>query len=417
RSIPTSMAVYKLDGAWPEGPGYWIYGTNFNSLMISALDTALGNDFGLSKAKGFDKAGNFLMHIIQPGGKRCFNYADGGRGMNIASAMFFLARKFDRPVYAWFERQRMLRRIERHKKQHSEYRMRYADSSRLYAMEIAWFDDRGTVAGLDKQPLDILFRGIVPIVAMRSAWNDAGALYVGFKGGINTISHGHLDIGSFVLESDGVDWAIDIGADHYSLPGYWDKKENGQRWKYYRLGSKSHNTLVIDGKLQRVSDKQNKIISFLSTPDRAHAVLDMSNTYKGQAKKVLRGVAMLDRRAVLIQDEITAPAGEVRWGMLTEAKITLDGAKATLTKDGKTLSAEILSPAGARFKIVTPPKPGKKERPHPKNLSMLAVFVKPTGNGKQPMNITVLLKPTGPRWDELSLPKLRPLSEWENTAK
>lgn len=410
-SIHSGMSTYKGDGVCPEGPGYWIYGTNFNALMISALDTALGSDFGLSKTKGFDKTGNYLMHVIQPGGKRCFNYADGGRGVDIAPAMFFLAKKFNRPQYAWFERRRMQRRIEQYKQKDGEYKINYCGAGRLYAMEIAWFDPRGTTDEVGKQPLDIFFRSIVPIVAMRSAWNDSNALYVTFKGGLNTASHGHLDIGSFVLESDGVDWAIDLGADSYSLPGYWDgKKQNGRRWKYYRLGSKSHNTLVIGGKLQHVSSDRNRVIKFFSRPARAHGVVGMSKAYKGQAKKVLRGVAMLNRSAVLIQDEITVPKGEIRWGMLTEAKIRLSGAKATLTKDGKTLAAEILSPAGAKFKIVTPPTPGKGQRPHPKNLSMLAVFVKP--GGKKPIRLTVLLTPIGKRWQKIPAPEIKPLNQW-----
>ena len=413
-SVRTGMSLYKPDGVWPEGVVYWVYGTNFNALLISALDTALGNDSGLSDMKGFDKTGDFLMHVSH-GKRRCFGYADSGGRLGITPAMFFLAKKFNRPEYAWVERQRMLLLFEKAKRQSDGFKIHYPGPSRLYAMQIAWFDERGTAGDLHQQK-DVLLRGVVPIVAMRSEWKNTNALYLGLKGGISNMSHGHLDIGSFVLAADDVAWAIDLGKDSYSLPGIWDRREKGQRWKYYRLGSQSHNTLVINGKRQRVSKEKNDIIRFSSTPAHAHAVIDMSNAYKGQAKKVLRGIAMLDRKAVLIQDEITAPTGEVRWGMLTTAKIKLNGAKATLTKDGKTLSAEILAPAGDRFKIVTPPKPVKKEYARPKSLSMLAVSVKPAENGKKPMHITVLLKPVGPRWGKLPLPKLRPLSKWENAG-
>ena len=34
-------------GAYPEGPGYWNYGTQFHGAMIAMLESALGTDFGL----------------------------------------------------------------------------------------------------------------------------------------------------------------------------------------------------------------------------------------------------------------------------------------------------------------------------------------------------------------------------------
>ncbi|MCD4825552.1 MAG: hypothetical protein K8S55_13230, partial [Phycisphaerae bacterium] len=125
-------------------------------------------------------------------------------------------------------------------------------------------------------------------------------------------------------------------------------------------------------------------------------------------------VTMPGRKAVLIQDEITNPVAEVRWGMLTQAKIRLDGAKATLTQNGKTLQAEILSPAGAKFKIVTPPTPGKGERAHPKNLAMLSVFVKPTGSKTKPIRLAILFTPIGKHWEKVPAPKLRLLSKWKD---
>ncbi len=80
-------------------------------------------------------------------------------------------------------------------------------------------------------PLDIMFWGSVPLVFMRSTWSDRNALWCGVNGGYNQVSHGHLDLGTFELEVLGIRWAIDIGADNYNLPGYWDGREGGGRWK------------------------------------------------------------------------------------------------------------------------------------------------------------------------------------------
>ncbi|MCD4824950.1 MAG: heparinase II/III family protein [Phycisphaerae bacterium] len=413
RSIRIGMRSYEPEGAWDEGPGYWGYGTTYNALLIAALDSALGNDLGLTKkAKGFKRTGDFIMQMFLPSRAKCFNYADSGSGYGISPEMFWLARKFDKPMLAWFERQR----IQMIRRNNPKFAFTGCRHNSL-AMAIAWFDGRGKTPKSGELPRDSLFRGRADIVAIRSTWEDK-ALYIGFKGGNNSLGpHMHMDIGSFVIEADGVSWAVDLGGDNYRLPGYWKRGENGQRWKYYRIGSKSHNTLVIGNKLQRVKGSTSKVIKFLSTPARAHAVLDMSNAYRGQAKKVLRGVAMLDRSRILIQDEVGCTSNdEIRWGMATRrAKIKLDGATATLTKDGKTLQAKILSPAGAKFEIVSPPAPiHKKERPN-KGVSMLVFRVKP--ENKKQLRMVILLTPVGEQWKKLPPPKIQSLNKWEKHTK
>jgi hypothetical protein len=40
-SNPKAMAVYAPDGAYPEGYGYWNYGTTYQVLMIEFVRTAL----------------------------------------------------------------------------------------------------------------------------------------------------------------------------------------------------------------------------------------------------------------------------------------------------------------------------------------------------------------------------------------
>lgn len=50
-TIMKALAYYAPDGAWYEGPGYWKYGTTYLVMLLDALDTALGNDGGLSCAR------------------------------------------------------------------------------------------------------------------------------------------------------------------------------------------------------------------------------------------------------------------------------------------------------------------------------------------------------------------------------
>ena len=47
-AIVLPMKDYGPDGAYPEGYGYWGYGTSFNVMFISAVEKLFGKDFGFS---------------------------------------------------------------------------------------------------------------------------------------------------------------------------------------------------------------------------------------------------------------------------------------------------------------------------------------------------------------------------------
>ena len=74
---------------------------------------------------------------------------------------------------------------------------------------------------------------------MRSSWEDPLATWCGVKAGFDKVPHGHIDLGNFEFETDGIRWAIDLGKDDYNLPGY-------------RLKSESHKIPLIAGKGQLV---------------------------------------------------------------------------------------------------------------------------------------------------------------------
>ena len=184
-----------------------------------------------------------------------------------------------------------------------------------------------------------LFRGPVPSAVFRTSWNDPDALFVAFKAGYNRVNHGHLDLGQFVLDALGVRWVRDLGSDNYNLPNYWGSNQNATRWTYYRLGSSSHNIVTLDGDNQNV-DAVTKITDFRADGKDGFAVADLTSAYTPKASKALRGVRLVDGRAVLVQDELQiAKACEVVWGVTTDATVSADGASATLKLDGKTLTA------------------------------------------------------------------------------
>lgn len=320
-SIKLPMAEFAPDGAWAEGPSYWSYATQYNVLMLAGLKTALGTDFGLGQSPGFPVTGLFRMNYGGPSGT-AFNYADAGGRLGADEQMYWLAREFGRPEFAWFER-------------------RYLDVSKAIAL---WWYAPGEPP--ENLPLDAWYQR-AGIVFLRGAWGDPDTAWLGFKAGDNQTNHSHLDLGSFVFDALGVRWAADLGGDSYKLPLYFDTYL-GNRWKYYRLVTRAHNTLTIDG--DQSPKAEARIIAFKSEPDRAFAVADLSRAYGWSVISARRGVALLDRKRLLIQDEVTAwKPVEVIWGMMTAAEVKAEGREATLTRDGASLRARIIEPEGATF--------------------------------------------------------------------
>ena len=67
---------------------------------------------------------------------------------------------------------------------------------------------------------------------MRDSWNNGKGFSVALKGGSSTRVHSHMDLGSFIPDSDGVRWFTDFGKDaqtyqrHINKAGRWDFYKN-----------------------------------------------------------------------------------------------------------------------------------------------------------------------------------------------
>src|ERR1700740_1499063 len=170
----------------------------------------------------------------------------------------------------------------------------------------------------------------VDVVMLRGSWDDPNTTYLGIKGGANdACKHGHYDLGSFVLDANGVRWAMDLGPDDYELGDYFEPET---RARYYRTSTIGHNTIVINGECQPPTARA--VITHESFEEELSLVLmDLSAAYPN-AVSASRGFALIDRRHVLIVDEIVPKRNEclpsVVWQMHTAAHVGLSGAIAAL---------------------------------------------------------------------------------------
>ncbi len=379
--LPLALASYDPDGAWPEGPGYWGYATDYTVFALSALDTALGSICGLDGGRGLRNAGQYLTSVEGPTGLLP-NFADVGDRSRFTGSptLWWLSGHFQLPALAAQQVAALAKRSAK-------------------PLDVVWYHHApGTPPA---QPLDARCDGPVQLAVFRSAWNDPEALYVYVKAGFNRVNHGHLDLGSFEFDLLGERWARDLGSDDYNMPGYFSSQPNGKRWSYFRLNSHSHSVPLIDD-LDQAVEGQASLCTFASS-DTPHAIVDLTSAYPRTTTRLQRGIALVDqRRALLVQDEADLVGSHgLTWAMTTDAAVTLAGIEARLALNGKSITGRILSPPGAVFTVET----AERHLPEKPNGGVRRLLVQLPGSTGQ-VRIAVVFAVAPPAM------AVQPLSAW-----
>lgn len=329
-SVPKAMLhSYKPDGAYPEGFSYWGYGTSFNVLLISALQKALGTDFGLSGSEGFLKTGAFMQHLVGPTGL-AHNWGDSGLKEGLTPALFWFAQRTQDPSLLWGQKALLVSPGPAEVK------------NRILPALLIW----GTQTELSSvhAPSQRFWagQGPSPVALLRSSWENPDAVFLGVKAGSPAVNHAHMDVGSFVVDALGERWAMDFGMQDYnSLESkgvdLWNRAQNSQRWEVFRLNNFAHNVLSFDGELTNAKGYA-RIDGTTSEGPNMMVTTNLSEMYQEQAKAVNRGLGIIDQRYVVIRDEVESGPKEtvMRWNMLTPAQVRIiDGKTVELSQNGK----------------------------------------------------------------------------------
>lgn len=209
--------LYGGDGCYPEGPQYWSHGTTCNAMAIGMLQSSMSTDFGLS---------NYFNHtlryrIAQRGPTSLsFNYADASADLFHDAAVSWLSKLESGPMraigskYSRLGLQEMLDYLEEGNVKESGKKKKEKDrtvmADRFYGLHAVWFPDYndGDVPMPDEL-LNSRFDGNAQLAIFRSDWGKR-ALYAAIKSGTNDQSHGHLDLGTFIIDANGVRFAMVI---------------------------------------------------------------------------------------------------------------------------------------------------------------------------------------------------------------
>ncbi len=321
---------YTPDGLYPEGPGYWHYGTNYHVMLLAACK-ALGYSAHIPPL--LEQSGKSMMHLHSPQ-RVPFNFSDGHAKVSGKSpAQAWIAQHFESPAQANDVRHVLTQALDKN----SELKINYRSSP----LSILWLPEK--VEDNTSLPTHAIFHGEQSVAVFRSRWTP-DAEWLAIKGGTPYGGHGHMDVGSFCYDAHRTRWFHDLGSDDYNMPGYFRDK----RFSYYRLQNRSHNTLEIGGDLQEPNTDPCPIISSDLESQPASATFDLTGAYANSAKKVTRTASFDSRNgSARIQDTIEAPKGEVIWRVLTDAECEIVGDTVTLRKDDKSITLKRHSKQGS----------------------------------------------------------------------
>jgi len=384
-NLPYALKSYGPDGVWGEGPGYWDYATDYTAYGLAALQSALGQNFGLTQYPGMNLSGYFPVYSAGPTGYM-LNYADAGEKSKLGAphTEMWLANIYNNNHF-------------------SDFLTEQLDTRTADVFDVIWFRPYANSAAT--RDLDKFFDGKVALFFSRSSLTDPNGLWVGIKAGYNKVNHAHLDLGNFELDALGVRWARDLGSDDYDLPDYFGTL----RYTYYRLNSLSHNVPVLDGKSQR-EDATSKFVKHGEGLAEPFSVINFTEGYKDYTSSALRGLKVVGgRKGILIQDEfVLTRTTTIAWGMTTDATIQLINSKQVeLILGGQKLTAKILSPANATFSSES----ALQALPQKQNIGvnrLMAKISEATGN----VTVSILLMPQWSGVDNSSVPEIKALAQW-----
>ena len=271
---------------------------------------------------------------------RCFNYSDCGEATLVNPAMFWFAAQNTNTGIIFNEIKKLTLDLK--------YNTENLLNNRFLPFLLLWSKNIDFQKTLPPKRKMFVGNGKTEIAMMRTSWIDNNGIYVGVKGGTPSASHQHMDVGSFIMEANGVRWALDFGLQEYhSLESkgidLWNRAQESQRWDVFRYKNTSHNTLTINNQKQLVAGNA-RIKSISESENNMSVGMDLTSLYQLDAKKVERKISLENQKLVLIEDIVSTFDKDiiVRWNMLTKASPKIiDNQTIELSQNGKKMKVKL----------------------------------------------------------------------------
>ncbi|MCR4776408.1 MAG: leucine-rich repeat protein [Saccharofermentans sp.] len=364
KAYTSVRAGYKsLDGTFIEGLGYWDYATYYLGFISSSLKSTVGTDYGLVDHDGVRKSVDFVR-CMSSNAPKSFSFGDDNDGTDTRW-----------PVFLWLGENYKSRDM-------ANVRLKkIAEGTGFDYLDVLWIDESLNTGTQNSSPDDWGGKNYSN-ASFRNTWDKSGLVAALHAGENNYLYHGHFDLGSFYVESNGTRFFTDLGNEkNYEL---------NNRRNAYRVRTEGHNTLVINPSDDPGQpDKVTCLITAFQSGKEAYAVTDLTEAYKTSgAKRVVRGLKMIkDKKCVIVQDEISLnAAGKIYWFAHTKGSVSVasDGRSAVITVGSDKLWVGILSEGGkftsmeAESLPSTPSVPGQSDNSEYRKLAIYLTNTKDT---------------------------------------
>jgi len=328
--LPLHGANYAPEGAFIEGPTYWAYGTTYHVLAVESLLRATGSAHGLDVLPGFRESAAYMAHITGPSGK-FYSYFDSRADRIALPALLWFGRHYGDILATRAEIETLRQVLGRPPEVVLDL------ETRCFALSLLWLKPEHLA---DQTPVPLAWSGDGPnpVAFWRTTWTPA-AVWVGAKGGRATLSHGHMDAGSFVLEAGGVRWAIDPGMEEYHRleamgVDLWHK----ERWSLFRLGAEGHSLPRIDDAVFNAMGDCPRL-AWTDAPFPSVA-FDLSALYPGVVSMLRRTISAGAGGVTRWRDEIggLAAGRRYRFTWVTDTEVRIEEGGVVLSRNGRSLS-------------------------------------------------------------------------------
>jgi hypothetical protein len=341
QSVDRFVNPYPADGGCDEGPGYWDRAGASLFDCLELLDLASAGKIRIYDQPLVKNMGNYIYkaHIAD---NYYVNFADAGAIVHPSAALVY---RYGKSILDDTMQQFGIYLADR-------YQFGKKASGGSLGRQLPALFNLQELKGEAKAPLlrDVWLPDLQVAIA-RARAGSAEGLYVAIKGGHNSESHNHNDIGNFIVYADGKPVLIDVGVEAYTA-----KTFSSQRYEIWTMQSAYHNLPTINGVQQApgrnyAADK----VSYSSTDKKAVFSLDIAKAYPEAAKLASwkrtltynRGQSGDIEDAYMLK-EVIEPA---KWHLMTcmkadakePGKITLSDAdkKVVITYDKSQLSAAV----------------------------------------------------------------------------
>jgi len=300
---------------WYEGVGYFEYTQMGLAWVLESLDNTTGKTYNFLTAQGVENFSDFVVNLTTP--QSYYNYGSPPTDSSkmCAPEAFILAK-----LYGNYDKMAF----------YNDFRKNERINSFLPQYLLFYESEKAESWSLDSMPLDVDYQS-TNLSVMREEWFNGSGAFVGVTYGND--GHHPADQGSFIFESEGVRWCLDLG-------------RNGSD----EMGSIIHRTenhcaLTINPtpeKYDQDVSQRSGLVKSESGESSAFRVIDLTAPYKDWVSDYKRGFMLGDERNTLtVRDELTLKeSSELYWNVLTDAiiEISADGKSAVMKKNGKTLN-------------------------------------------------------------------------------